>query len=322
MEDRDRVREDHAGSAWPARTGSHVRGRHAVVADRPLLAGAARDQRLDVRAEAVARGQAVDEERIDRLLVQDPDVIRLEEGVDDQLPVRRVLGADRAEVDEAVDAEERQLAVEAAKARRRRSIVAPGVGSTQSRPCRSSAGRATQVGVFGAAVVEGLGVQAMAQAAVELVGPAVVRADDAGARLGLAGGGDQAHAAMPADVEEGAEAPVGVAREQQRDAVVVVGEHLARAELAGVAGDQGQRPEQALDLGVADRVADVVLDRDVRFGLGRVLPFEAAGADLGADARELGGGAGRKRHRAHSPRVRAGCRMDKTVCVPRPPEIA
>ena len=113
----------------------------------------------------------------------------------------------------------------------------------------------------------------------------------------LPAGGDEAHAAMAADVEEGAKAAVGVARQQQRHAVVVVGEHLAGGELAGVADDQRQRPEQARDLGVADRVAEVVLDRDVRGRLGGVLPLEAAGVHLRTDAIELGGGAGRKWHR-------------------------
>ena len=146
-------------------------------------AGAARDQRLDVRAEAVARGQAVGEERIDRLLVQDPDVIRLEEGVDDQLPVRRVLGADGAEVGEAARRRRTAARRRGRRARRRRRSSRRASARTQSRPCRSSAGSGDQVGVFGAAGVEGFGMEAMAQRAVELVGPAVVRADDAGARL-------------------------------------------------------------------------------------------------------------------------------------------
>ena len=77
-------------------------GRRAVL--RPRLGGPARDQRLDVRPEPLGGGQPVGEERIDRVLVEDADVIRLEEGVDDQLPVRGVLGANGAKRPQAGDA--------------------------------------------------------------------------------------------------------------------------------------------------------------------------------------------------------------------------
>ena len=122
VEDRDRVREDHVARRRQLAQRRHVGGQRRRGVLRPRLGGAARDQRLDVRPEALGRGQPVGEERIDRVLVQDADVIRLEEGVDDQLPVGRVLGAHGAERAQAGDAEERQLAVEAAEeARRRRS---------------------------------------------------------------------------------------------------------------------------------------------------------------------------------------------------------
>ena len=206
-------------------------------------------------------------------------MIRLEEGVDDQLPVRRVLGVDGAEVAQARHVEERHLAVEAGEVggdvdRRARRRHDP-----EQAVALLARQRDEVVGV-GAARVERLRVQAMAQLAFEPIRPAVVRADDALlldrgiARL------DQAHAAMSADVEEGAKDAAGVAREQQRHAVVVVGEDVAGGQLARVADDERQRPEQMLDLRVADRRAEVVLDRDARDRRVARLPFEPARRDL------------------------------------------
>ena len=301
MEDGDRVRKDDVAGrdelAERFAIGRRRRFARTIFLLRPGLAGAARDQRLDVLPEAHGRGQAIGEERIDRVLVQHADVISLEERVDDQLPVGRVLGRDAAKVHQRVDAEERHLAVEAAEMRGDVDRHARRRHDPEQAVPLFAWQRNEVLGVGAAVAVERIGMQAMTQHAVELVGPAVVRADDARARFRLARLRDEAHAAMPADVEEGAKATVAVAREQHRHVVVVVGHHLAGLQLAGVAADQRQGPEQAVDLGVANGFAGVVLDGIVEGLLGRLLPFEAAALHLRADARELRGERGREAHR-------------------------
>src|SRR5436305_1507048 len=76
-----------------------------------------------------------------------------------------------------------------------------------------------------------------------------------------------------------------------------------------------QAAEQPGDLGVANVGAEVVLDRDVRGGLAAVLPVEAAGDHLGADAPELRGGVRRQGHR-WSPEAETGTifRLAASLC--------
>jgi NAD(P)-dependent dehydrogenase (short-subunit alcohol dehydrogenase family) len=160
----------------------------------------------------------------------------------------------------------------------------------------------------------------MAQRAFEPIRPAVVRADDARLRLSRRARIDETHAAMAADVEEGAKAPGGVARQQHRHAVFVVGEHVAGRQLAGMADDERQPAEQPLDLGVANARAEVVLDRDARGGLAAVLPLEPAGNHLGADAAELRGGVRRQCH-GDARRMRASFSASARHCASTPRTI-
>ena len=224
-------------------------------------------------------------------------MIRLEEGVDDQLPVRRVLRADGTERAQAGDAEERQLSSRPPR-KEATSIVASAEGTTQSRPCRSSAGSATRLSALASQASNASAWSRWRSAPSSRYVQPWYGQTMLALGCGLRACVDEAHAAMAADIEEGAKAPVGVAREQHRHAVLVVGEHVAGRQLAGMADDERHRAKQALDLRLADVGAEIVLDRDARGRLAAVLPVEAAGDDLGADATELRGGVRRQGHRS------------------------
>ena len=250
MEDRDHVREDHLARRGQLAQRRHVGGQvPRLRLLRPCLAARRATSDWMCGPKRVARGQPVGEERIDRLLVQDADVIRLEEGVDDQLPVGRVLGADRCGSGAA-----RRCRRTAARRRGRRrsaatSIVASGVGTTQSRPWRSSRRQGDEALGARVAGVERFGMQPMAQRAFEPVGPAVVRADDARLRRAPA---------APASTRRMPRCRQTLRKARKRPSASRVSSigtpysSWARTWPAGsslgMADDQRQRPEQPLDL--------------------------------------------------------------------------
>ena len=101
------------------------------------------------------------------------------------------------------------------------------------------------------------------QASRQIVAPAVIGADEGAlvgaARLLLDGG-----AAMAADVEKGAQHPIGAAHHQDRLAGVVVGDEVAGfAQLARESHHDGMLAEQEIDFALeADRIV-IFLDRGV-----------------------------------------------------------
>ena len=128
------------------------------------------------------------------------------------------------------------------------------------------------------------------QRAVELVGPAVIGADQAVgvALLGLA----DARAAMAADIVEGADLAVAVAHHDDRFGAHLVGEEVARpGHLEGVAGEQPMAVKNPCQIGVED------LRCDVKIALQR-----SAGPVLGDQAGDLrrDGVAGLERRAVHS----------------------
>ena len=130
------------------------------------------------------------------------------------------------------------------------------------------AGQGDQIARAFGAGIKGLGMRHVAQRAVEPVRPAVVTADQACAVARGAGVFQQAHAAMPADVEEAAHDTLRVARNQQRQAVAVMGQHLPRREFACMGHDQRLAAKQRLHFGCVNRRVEVTVGRDVVFGRG------------------------------------------------------
>ena len=265
LHDEDRVGEQHVDDGVVGDQVPLAFGQAALA-----LQAAPRQHLAQVQAEWLEQTQVGVEERRHRVAMQHAEVVALEEGVDDQLPVHLALDLARLVVVVAGQAEGRELGVEFPQealgidlqALRADAGLHPqhavAFGQRQRRQAVGGLVHTGKVALVGNAT----------QLAFEAVGPAVVGADEV--LLPTAAFG-QACTTVPADIVEGPRPAVLATNHQDRDAAEVVGEVVARLrDLVGqahqqrvLAEQQRRLARQALRAGIgthrveADRVGQI-----------------------------------------------------------------